>query len=220
MYTILINEDNTQTHSKRERIMHRSSNVNTLQILIDPKYTDKDNEVYDMAEFTCILEYRLPISQTYVPVVLTPKEELYKEKIQYLYPLTTEFTSEIGEVEIKFMFTKIEMLPDGSCVEHVRPVSSSSITIIPVEQWSDYVSDSNLSSIAQIMLNLQAKIEQEKAYAEIIAQNKADNIKLDTEGKTIHLESNGNKIGDDIPLSDLADELINVNEGGMVKVII
>ena len=38
MYTFLINEDNTLTVSKRERIMERSKQVDTLHFLADTTY--------------------------------------------------------------------------------------------------------------------------------------------------------------------------------------
>ena len=42
MYTFLINEDNTLTVSKRECIMERSKQVDTLHFLADTTYKDVD----------------------------------------------------------------------------------------------------------------------------------------------------------------------------------
>lgn len=42
MYTFLINEDNTLTVSKRERIMERSKQVDTLHFLADTTYKGVD----------------------------------------------------------------------------------------------------------------------------------------------------------------------------------
>lgn len=65
MYTFLINEDNTLTVSKRERIMERSKQVDTLHFLADTTYKD-----VDMSEFTVMLEYVLPISKRYKTEIL------------------------------------------------------------------------------------------------------------------------------------------------------
>ena len=213
MYTILINE----------RIMHRSSNINSFRILVDKEYTcyDKNGneEIYDMKEFQCIFEYKLPISNNYVPITLSPTDDLYKDKVQYIIPITIDLTREVGSVEIKFIFVKLDMLPDGTKIERVRPTASSTVDILPIPQWSDYIPNAELDAIAQVMLNLQSKIEQEKAYAELIHSTKADSIHIDKETNTLCLDADGKHISG-IDLTDLGDTLVDVNKEGTVKVII
>lgn len=202
MYTILINKNNTLTTSNRTNIMHRSSMVDSLRVLVDPYYEFNDITTLNMSEFICTMEYVLPVSKKYTTEVLTPQSELYKEKLDYRLPVDTKITSEAGDVEVKFVFTKLEMLDDGKMKPRVRKTSSTIVKVIPVETWSDYIPDANLDSIAQIMLMLQGKIEQEKAYAEIIATTKADGIAKDEETNEIYLTSQGKEIGNRIIDSD------------------
>ncbi len=202
MYTILINKNNTLTTSNRTNIMHRSSMVDSLRVLVDPYYDFNDTTTLDMSEFICTMEYVLPVSRKYTTEVLTPQSELYKEKLDYRLPVDTKITSEAGDVEVKFIFTKLEMLDEGTMKPRVRKTSSTIVKIIPVETWSDYIPDANLDSIAQMMLMLQGKIEQEKAYAEIIATTKADGIAKDEETNEIYLTAYGQEIGNRIKDSD------------------
>lgn len=220
MYTILIQDSDNAIHTNRERIMHRSSNVNTLQILVSPEYMSNVNgTLYDMRDFTCIMEYRTPISETYTPLTLNPSSELYKGMIEYLLPFTTELTGEIGDLQVKFIFIKLDMDADGNTIERVRQIPATNITILPVEKWSDYIADTNLDMIAQVMLTLQSKIEQEKAYAEMIRTTKADALHIDKEDQTLCLDADGKSISK-VDLKELSDELTETNDTGTVKVII
>jgi hypothetical protein len=194
MYTILINQDDTITTSVRENIMHRSSMVNKLHILTSQYYHEEDEKL-DMRTFTCAIEYVLPVSRKYVVEVLTPSENLYKEKLEYKLPIDTRITSEPGDVAYKFTFTKLEMDGDGKFVERSRPTSSSSLSVIPIERWDDYIASSDLSSIAQIMMNNQSIMEQQKAYAEMIYATKADNIEYNEDTNELTLTGNGNILG-------------------------
>ena len=167
MYTILINNDNTLTQSVKENIMHRESNVHSFRFLVDPTWIDNGIET-DMRNYVCILEYRTPISEKYTPVPLTPSAELYKNKLEYTLPITIKHTAEVGKLELKFIFTWLEMNAEGNIIEHSRKTSSTTVTVIPVEQWSDYCSSADLDPIVEMMLMNQAQNEQSKQYAEQI----------------------------------------------------
>lgn len=200
MYTILINSDNTLTQSIRERIMHRESNIHTFRFLVDPIWVDKGVST-DMRNYTCVLEYRTPISNTYVPIPLSPSKELYKEKLEYIFPIDTNLTAEVGNLEIKFIFTWLEMDADGKFIEHSRKTDTTVIPIIKTDQWSDYIVDSNLDNLAQIMLSTQAQTEQISAYANLIYATKADGVKYDRDLNKLTLTAHGSPI-DEVILED------------------
>lgn len=223
MYTILINQDDTITTSVRENIMHRSSMVNKLHILTNQYYHEED-ENFDMRTFKCAIEYVLPISKEYVVEILTPSEDLYKGKLEYKLPIKTKITSEVGEVEYKFTFTKLEMDSNGDFIERSRPTTSSSLRVIPVERWDDYIASSDLSSIAQMMMQNQSVIEQCKSYAEMIYATKADGINYNKDTNELTLTGNGNVIDrvtleddvgcnceDGVPVVDLSSTTSNPN---------
>lgn len=191
MYTILVNNDDTLTTSVRETIMHRSSLVRKLRFLIDPTLS-YGNEELNMADYVCILEYRTPISNKYTPVVLTPSTELYKNKLEYILSVDTKITSEVGDVQLKLIWTKPEMLANGNFQDHVRKTLSTTLTVLPTEQWSDYIASSDLDNIAQMILANQAQTEQLKLYADYLQMTKADDIEYDSDTNQLSLMGDGN----------------------------
>lgn len=222
MYTILINDDNTMTKSVVEKIMHRSTGVQTIQFLMNPTYGD-----YDMTEFTIALEYKTPISNTYTPIVITPEADLYKERLQFLFPVTIDLTKEVGDVEIKFTMVKLELNDSGETKEYVRQIPATTITITPVERWDDYISDANLGKLAEILMTNEAEKQQLKAYADqiyaaldLVNTERAVDIKLDAENDNIHLiDTQGNKLGEGINTTELGDEIVEASNDGLVEVI-
>lgn len=210
MYTVLVKNDNTVISTVRTNIMHRSSMVDNFRVLVDPMYNG-----FDMRTFQCVMEYKLPISDTYTPEILTPSDELYSGKLDYRLPVDTKITSEVGDIEFKFMFIRADMDENGNPIERVRKTSSSTLTILPVAMWSDYISDAKLDSIAQALLMNQAQnkylegiANQLGSYADVLNMTKADNIAKDVETQEIYLTSNGKEIGNRIKTegSSVTDE--------------
>ena len=191
MYTILVKSDDTLVATQRQNIMHRSSLVRQLRFLVDPVYGDQK---LNMADYVCVLEYRTPISNRYTPVVLTPSEELYKEKLEYILEVDTKITAEVGSVEMQLKWMTVEMLSNGSFNEHVRVTGATAIEVLPTNKWSDYIASSDLDSIAQMILTNQAQAEQLKLYADYLSMTKADGIKYDEETNELSLTANGQKI--------------------------
>lgn len=215
MYTILVKPNDTLIATVKETIFHRSSLVRKLRFLVDPTLT-VGNETLNMSDFVCILEYKTPISAKYTPVVLTPSEELFKERLEYVLNVDTKITSEVGDVELQLLWTKPEMLASGSFNEYVRITCSTTITVLPVNQWSDYVASSDLSNIAQMIMTNQAQTEQLKLYADYMIATKADSISYNKETNELSLEADGQKIDsvtlkdcdieDGVPVVDFSDE--------------
>lgn len=215
MYIILINNDNSVTHSVRERLMQRSSMVDKLCFLADIDYKG-----HDMRDFVCTLEYRLPISGEYKVKILSPSDELYKGHIQYLMDSDINITKENGDVNFKLTFSKLDMDADGNPVEFVREIESSYLTIIPVENWANYIPNTNLDELVQMILANQATISQIRDYAAQIYATKADNIKVDTTVNEMYLTANGDKIGDSVDLDKFGSDVANANKTGLIKVVI
>lgn len=197
MYTILINEDHTFSHTIRKKIMCRSTGIDSLRFLVNQKYGD-----LDMKKANVVLETRTPISHKYKPITLSPSEELYKNRVEFIFPLTLEYTKEVGDLEFTINFSYLDKDEDGNFVERVRLIGETSIEIYDTPHWSDYIASSDLDNIAQIMLSQQSLMEQQKEYAEMIAYEKADGIAKDEETNEIYLTSNGVKLGKGVIDSD------------------
>ena len=190
VHTILINSDNTITKRMNGSIMERSENIDSLRILVLPTYTDKFGDL-NMAECTCVMEITTPIGKTYRPKPLTPSEELYKDRLEYLFPITLDETREPGQLGFKFFFAKLEMNEDGTFKERVRETADSYLDIIPTKHWSDYVADSDLSDIVQGILTIQSRAEHLEAVANKINSTKVDDIAYDKETNILTAYADG-----------------------------
>lgn len=198
MYTILINDDHSFLHTVRKRIMCRSNMIDNIRFLVNPTYGD-----LDMTKVNAVLEYVTPISRTYGTVVLNPSAELYHNRVEYIVPVDLKFTNEVGELELTINFSYLVLDAETETFkEQVRRIGSTSITIHNDVRWSDYIANSSLDNIAQIMLTNQSILEQQKVYAEMIAYEKADSIAKDEETNEIYLTSQGREIGARIKDSD------------------
>ena len=205
MYTFLINEDNTLTTSKRERIMERSKQVDNLHFLADPTYKD-----VDMRDYTVVLEYLLPVSKRYKTEILEKSEELYKNKLEYKLPIDTNLTSEPGDIEIQLTFLNVTMDPDGTTVQHVRKVGPGVICIVPIQNWSDIIPDEALGALDQRILALNAQIKALSDRNNAIIDGKADNLSY--EDNLLQLMANGKKIGNAIKITT---ETVETDDGSL-----
>lgn len=201
MYVILVNDDNTLTASKKERIMQRSKLVDTLWFLVPPIYKEEE-----MAGYTVMLEYVLPVSRKYHSEILTLSEEGYEEYLKYQLPFDTKITSEAGKVEMQLTFTSV----DNNQLQHVRKTSVGYIDIFPISAWSDIIPDSALSALDQRLIKLDAQTKCLEAYADIISENQVDNLKYDDNKETLQLMSGNKTVGDAISVRDMLDDGIPV----------
>lgn len=197
MYTILINEDHSFTHTNIKRIMYRSNMIDSIRFLVNPMYND-----LDMEKANVVLQYVTPVSRTYGAIVLKKSVERYKNRVEFILPIDISLTSEAGDLELTINFSYLIKNEDGTFTEQVRPIGYTSIKIHDTVRWSDYITDAKLDNIAQIMLTQQSLLEQQKVYAEMIAYEKADNIAKDEKTNEIYLTSNGVEIGNRIKDSD------------------
>lgn len=211
VHTILINGDNTVTKRMNGAIMERSANVDSLRILVHPTYKDHLGDL-NMAECACVMEITTPVGRSYKTKPLTPSEELYKNRLEYLLPITLDMTKEPGQLGFKFFFTKLEMNADGSFKERVRETADSYLDIIPTKHWSDYVSDSDLSDVVQGILTIQSRAEYLEAVADKINTTKIDNIEYDKDTNILtgyadgvevdSVELEGSECEDGVPVVD------------------
>lgn len=197
MYTILITEDHTFIHSVHKKIMRRSTGIDSVRFLVDQMYGD-----LDMTKANVVLELRTPVSHTYKAIKLEASEELYKNKVEFIFPITLEHTIEAGDLGMTINFSYLEKDSEGNFIERVRKIGDTTIEIFDDVSWSDYIASSDLDNIAAIMMMQQSLMEQQKEYAELIASKKADGIAKDEETNEIYLTANGVKLGEGVIDSD------------------
>lgn len=194
MYTFLINADNSITASLIERIMQRSKLVNSLHFLADQTW-----QGLNMADYTVLLEYKLPVSKSYKTEILKKSTELYKNKLEYKLPFDTNLTSEAGDIEFWLTFSDVEMTAGGETIQRVRKVGPGVVHIVPISNWADVVPDEALSSLDQRILELIALNKSMYDQLNTNLDNKADNIKY--QNNILQLTSNGKEIGNAVEIT-------------------
>lgn len=190
MYTILINKDHSFIHTNKQRIMKRSTGIQYIRFLVNQTYND-----LDMTQATTVLEMRTPISHTYIPITLTPSDELYKNKVEFVLPIDLRMTKEAGDLEITIKFAYVSKYDDGTFEERVRTIGKTNLTVYDTVDWSDYIPNADLDNIVQIMLSQQSLLEEQREIALMLSEEKADGIEKDEETNEIYLTSNGVKLG-------------------------
>lgn len=205
MYVILVNDDNTLTASKKERIMQRSKLVDTLWLLVPPVYKEEE-----MSKYTVMLEYILPVSRKYHSEILELSEDGYEEYLKYLLPFDTKITSEAGKVEMQLTFSYADLDVDGTQIQRVRKTSVGYIDIVPISAWSDIIPDSALSALDQRLIKLDAQAKCLETYVGVIGESQVDNLKYDNDSETLQLMSGDRAIGNAVSVRDMIDDGIPV----------
>lgn len=205
MYVVLVNDDNTLTASKKERIMQRSKLFDTLWFLAPPTYND-----YDMSLCTVVMEYVLPVSKKYCSDILELSDDGYQEYLKYVVPVDSNLTAEPGEVELQLTFIYSDLDENGESVQRVRKTSTAKINIVPINAWSDIIPDSALSALDQRIIKIDSQLKEIADISDAYSASKADNLKYDADAQTLQLMSGVNEIGDKVIL-DVDDGSDGVN---------
>lgn len=150
MYTILLNEDKALISTHREAIMQYSNLCDKFQFLIPTVIGENDMTAFD----TVMLEYLSPVSHIYRTDFLERSDDLYKEHLQYLLPADTKITAEVGDLELQLTFYKAEMTPDGEVQTPIFKTQSCIVKIIPVANWSQFISSEAFTELDQRIAQL------------------------------------------------------------------
>lgn len=192
MYTILVNDDNELITTTSERILQRSKLVNKLHFLVPPMYKDE----YDMTNFTMYIEYLSPLSKEYHTEVLVRSEEMYKEHLEYILPFDTRLTKESGNVELQASFICIEKDEEGNKVQRVRKTTSTMITVVPLANWSEMISDTALTALDQRLLAAECLLADLSEVSEMLYENQVNDLTL-TEDQ-LQLSAHGKTVGNGV----------------------
>lgn len=206
-YIILINDDNTLYGSHKERIMQRSSGVDSLIFITDYLYKN----THDMTNAIAMLEYVLPCSKKYRSEILELSEERYNDCfLQYKLPFDTKLTSEAGEIELQITFAYTEIDAYGKSTQMVRKTSPTTINIIPISAWSDILPDDVLTPIDQRLIVLSSQMKAMDEYLNVLDSKQVDNLVYNDNEETLQLSANGKGVGDKVSVRDFLDDGIPV----------
>lgn len=195
MYIIIVEDDNSLYGSHKERIMQKEKMFNKLCFLAAPYYNG-----YDMSQCTVTMRYLRPISKEFETETLVLSEERYKDYLKYVLPIDTNLTKEWGDIELNLTFTMLDVDNNGNVVQRVRKTDNHRLHITQLPDWDSVIPDSALASLDQRIIMTQAQIKRLEEINQIIADNKADNIKYNEDTNELQLLSGNKEIGDKVIL--------------------
>lgn len=206
-YIILVEQDNSLYGSHKERIMQRSTGIDSLIFIVDPMYRN----THDMTNATVMLEYLLPVSRIYKTEYLALSDERYNNHyLQYKLPFNTNLTSEAGRVELQLTFVYTDLDENGKGVQKVRKTSPTTVEIVPISAWSNIIPDAALSSLDQRLIKLDASMRAMNNYLDVLDNNQVDNLVYDDKAETLQLSAKGVGVGNKVSVRDMLDDGIPV----------
>ncbi len=194
-YTIIVEDDNSLYGSHKTKIMQREKLFNKIWFLVPQYYNG-----YDMSQCTVTMRYLLPISREFVTETLVLSDEKYQEHLKYVLPIDTNFSKECGDIELNLTFTMLDVDNNGKIVHRVRKTDNHILHITQLPDWDNFVPDSALAAIDQRIIMTQAQIKQLNEMNQIVADNKADNIKYNENENSLQLLSGDKEIGNKVIL--------------------
>ena len=194
-YTIIVEDDNSLYGSHKTKIMQREKLFNKIWFLVPQYYNG-----YDMSQCTVTMRYLLPISREFVTETLVLSDERYQEHLKYVLPIDTNFSKECGDIELNLTFTMLDVDNNGKIVHRVRKTDNHILHITQLPDWDNFVPDSALAAIDQRIIMTQAQIKQLNEMNQIVADNKADNIKYNENENSLQLLSGDKEIGNKVIL--------------------
>lgn len=202
MYVIKVNDDNTLSAPKKQRIVQRSKLVNDFWFLVNPVYHG-----HDWANCTVSLEYKTPVSNTYKNEILVLSEERYEEYLKYVLPIDTDFTKEAGSLELQLTLLYTDIDADGKEIQEVRKTAPViKVEVVPISAWSDIIPDSALSALDQRIIKQEAQIRMLADLAGTMSDNMVDDLKYNEEDETLQLQSGGYGVGSKVSVRDMLED--------------
>ena len=238
-YVLLFKGDKSLLATRKIRIFQRENMADKLKILIPLTYEDLDLE-----PFIVTLQYLDQGGTVYSENLTRLSDgqggyEDYEDAdgnrthMIYMLDVSSKLTYQSGDITVKITMDYVdqeaqtssssddEEAPDPEPIHHVINSDSAILTVLPIADYYSVVPDSSLSYINNKIAELDAKQKALEETANTYMASKADNLVLhvDQYGQSLYLTSNGHKVGDEIDLNTLGEELSTWTQSGLVKVI-
>ena len=204
-YTIIVGDDNSLYGSQKEKIMQREKLFNKLWFLVAPHYNG-----YDMSQCTVTMRYLLPISKEFKTETLVLSDERYEDYLKYVLPVDTNLTKEFGDAQLNLTFTMLDTDDDGNIIQRVRKTTDHILHITQLPNWDSVIPDAALSALDQRILKQDAQIKALEDLANVLDNNKVDNLVYDDINETLQLSAKGIGVGNKVSVKDMLDDGIPV----------
>lgn len=211
---IVMKPDKSLVITKSIRLHQKESLMDQVTFLVPDVYGE-----HDLSEFQVIMTYVDTDSVVHAEQLVLD-DELYPENehyLQYHVPVTSQLSRFAGDIKIRLTMVNVNLAENA---KYVLETDEVAIEILPIKDYYNFVPDKSLSFVSNVFAGVNTKIQQLDAIAQTYDENKADNIKLDTESEELYLTSHDNPIGDKIKLGDLSDSMVDAAPEGLIEVII
>ena len=204
-YTIIVGDDNSLYGSHKEKIIQREKLFNKIWFLVPPHYNG-----FDMSQCTVTLRYLLPISKEFRTETLILSEDKYKDYLKYVLPVDTNLSKEWGDIELNLTFTMVDIDGDGNIIQHVRKTTNGVVTVTQIPDWDALIPDGALSALDQRIIMQNAQIKALEDLANVLDNNKVDNLVYNEYEDTLHLMAGNKVVGNKVSVKDMLEDGIPV----------
>ncbi len=184
---ILMKPNKTLVLSKPSKLYQKENAVDNIIIYVPETYNG-----FDLKEFTASMFYTNPANEAYSDALIAAEESDKEGFIQYSLPVTTKITTVPGVISLYISMVHAD-LEAGK--QYVLKTSNLDIT---VETWDDYfkyISNDSLSAIDNKIAELDSKIAEIKAIAQMEVPN---DLSLDVDSGHLQLTVDGAGIGEGV----------------------
>lgn len=157
MYTIVMDKYKNLNTTVRTTLFQKESLADKIQFLIPPQYDEIDN----LADYNAVLKYVDP-NGNFHSEILACDEEMYKDYLRYVLPVTTKLTDVAGAVTVRITFVDFsddEEEPEITKLE----TNSTTIRINKPDGFSDWINGEDLEAykaeIAKLKENMPTDLE-------------------------------------------------------------
>ena len=213
MFKVLVRDDNSVIVTENQRIMQGSKLIDVLQIVVPKKYND-----LDMQDCTAYLNFITPINHKIDQVELVITDDNYEnDYLCYQMNIDTNLTTEVGNIQFFLEFIQVDMAETGEVRTPVRKTDTFIMTVVPVAEWF-VIPDALLNTLDQRLIAQQQSIKAMADLQATLAEDKLDDIKLDSDSGVLYGTANGIKKGAGVKLSELGDAIADNTSDGMVVI--
>lgn len=175
MYTIQMNSNKSLTATNRVTLFEKETNVDTIRWLIPPQYTEGAT-VKNIIDYVVTVKVKCPDGRGWVEL-LECEDVLYKERLDYRMPVTSDLTQVAGTVTMYLTFTRVVELEDGTKTSDVFHSYDINIQIQKKEEFI-FIPDKTLQAVDQLILKISNEIDRVENIVSDVNNDKAEDIEI------------------------------------------
>ena len=193
--------DKSLVTTVKTTLYQREKLADEIQFLFPQNYGN-----LNLSEFTATLKYLDQGNEAHAEILI-PDEELYKDMIRFVLPVDTNLNRFAGDITIRITLTKVDMDNKKNYILHT---GETNISISPLSDYFQFVSDKSLEIIDQKIIELDTRIKAQEQISDSFDLTKADDLSY--ENNRLSLLAKGKKIGKEVELNAEQGEVVEFSD--------